>query len=204
MMAIAGREHHQTSAVEVHPTKMLLIRILFRSNATRKKPDLALREVHVFDLSNDPYEQTDLAAKLPDEVARLKSEYETWFQDVTKLGFDPPRIVIGNDKEKVTRLSRQDWRGPKASWASDGEGYWEVEFERPGRYRVEVISRSKFNRFETTIGDDTFKGELAIEVTKVETSNVVVKGPLRVSAKINVGGEWRAAEYLQIGYKGEK
>ena len=63
--------------------------------------------------STDPFEEKDLAADKPEDVAKLKEEYETWFADVTRKGFAPPRIVIGSEKENPVRLSRQDWRGPK-------------------------------------------------------------------------------------------
>src|SRR5207253_2093619 len=90
----------------------------------------------LFDIENDPFEMKDLAAEKPDEVTQLKREYEAWFADVTRRGFDPPRIVIGSEKENPVWLTRQDMRGPKAGWAADAEGYWEVKIERAGRYEL--------------------------------------------------------------------
>jgi len=99
----------------------------------------------LFDLEADPFEEKDIAAEKPEEVAKLKKEYEAWFADVTKKGFDPPRIVIGSDKEKVTRLSRQDWRGEKAGWEPDSHGHWEVAFEHKGVYKVTVHTPGEFD-----------------------------------------------------------
>ena len=90
----------------------------------------------LFDLSSDPFEEKDLAADKPDEVAALKDLYEHWFADVTKKGFAPPRIVIGSEKENPVRLSRQDWRGPKAGWTPQSEGHWEIEVDRERGLRV--------------------------------------------------------------------
>ena len=73
----------------------------------------------MFDLSSDPFEEKDLAADKPEELAALKKGYEAWFADVTKKGFLPPNIVIGSEKENPVRLSRQDWRGPKAGWTPE-------------------------------------------------------------------------------------
>ena len=46
------------------------------------------------------------------------------------------------------RLSRQDWRGPKAGWAADSEGYWEVKVERAGKYKVTVHAPGELDRCE--------------------------------------------------------
>ncbi len=64
----------------------------------------------LFDIKNDPFEEKDIAADKPEEVAKLKKEYEAWFADVTKKGFAPPRIIVGSEKENPVRLSRQDQR----------------------------------------------------------------------------------------------
>ena len=42
------------------------------------------------------------------------------------------------------RLSRQDWRGPKAGWAADSDGHWEIEVAESGDYKFTVLSRSEF------------------------------------------------------------
>ena len=69
----------------------------------------------LFDITADPYEQTDLAAEKPEEVTRLRTSYEAWFDDVTRRGFTPPRIVVGDKSENPTQLSRQNWRVPTAA-----------------------------------------------------------------------------------------
>jgi len=102
----------------------------------------------LFDIDADPFEEKDLAAEKPDEVAYLKHAYENWFADVTKKGFTPQRIVIGSEKENPVRLSRQDWRGPKAGWAADSAGHWEVKVLRAGRYKVTVHAPGEFDRCE--------------------------------------------------------
>jgi arylsulfatase A-like enzyme len=102
----------------------------------------------LFDLSTDPFEEQDLAAAHPAEVAKLKKEYEAWFADVTKKGFAPPPIVIGSEKENPVRLSRQDWRGPKAGWGPEDIGHWTVKIEREGIYRVTIHAPGEFDHCE--------------------------------------------------------
>lgn len=95
-------------------------------------------EFELYDILNDPYEQTNLAAKQPDILQEMKKGYEAWFADVKKeRNFLPPRIILGSEKENPSLLTRQDWRGPNTTRAK-GEGYWEISIDRPGKYRVTV------------------------------------------------------------------
>ena len=80
-------------------------------------------------------------------------------RDVTKKGFDPPRIVVGSEKENPVRLSRQDWRGPKAGWAADSVGHWEVTVERAGRYEVTIRCRHGVRRrTRRAVADHSVRG----------------------------------------------
>jgi arylsulfatase A-like enzyme len=166
----------------------------------------------LFDLKADPFEEKDLAADKPDEVARLKKEYEAWFADVTKKGFAPPRIVVGSEKENPVRLSRQDWRGPKASWAADGEGHWEVKVERAGRYEVTVRAREAFNSCgftaESRDGVRFANAQLAVPgvkepvAQKLDTAVELEAGDVRVAATVKVAGQARGADYVELRYLG--
>src|SRR5262249_11813214 len=100
-----------------------------------KLPDLL--PLQLFDIPNDPFEQHDLAAQHPEIVAQLKREYEQWFDDVGKPhGYVPVRIALGTPHENPTRLTRQDWRGPRAGWTPTSLGHWEVTVARAGTYDV--------------------------------------------------------------------
>lgn len=91
----------------------------------------------LFDIPADPFEEKDLAAQKPDVVKDLRAKYEAWFKDVKSTrNFEGPRINLGSEKEPVTVLTRQDWRGPAAGWAPGDIGHWDVAVTRPGKYRV--------------------------------------------------------------------
>ena len=91
----------------------------------------------LFDLANDPFEEKDVAGDHPEIVHDLRAKYERWFADVKSTrNFAGPRIHVGSDREPLTMLTRQDWRGPKAGWTPTSEGHWDVFVERPGKYRV--------------------------------------------------------------------
>jgi arylsulfatase A-like enzyme len=166
----------------------------------------------LFDITADPFETKDLAAGKPEEVAKLKREYEAWFADVTKKGFDPPRIVVGSEKENPVRLSRQDWRGAKAGWAADSEGYWDVRIEKAGKYKVTIRSRTEFDDYRASVGYANRKREIGILVHqpegKLQTQRDVVRtmdlgeGNAQVEATVSLGGKARGADYVELKYLG--
>ena len=67
--------------------------------------------------------EPDLAGQEPEVAARLRRSYDEWFADVARdHGYAPPRIALGSRDENPVLLTRQDWRGPAASWDADGLG----------------------------------------------------------------------------------
>lgn len=126
----------------------------------------------LFDLKADPKEQNNLATSKPDILKRLKKRYDIWFSDVSATrpnNYDPPRIRIGNPKERMTVLTRQDWRyrGPLGKgWTSDARGHWLVTVEKRARYDVRII----FSEHQQA-------GQLTLQIGKVKrTSEVTANG----------------------------
>jgi arylsulfatase A-like enzyme len=167
----------------------------------------------LFDIEADPFETKDLAAEKPDVVADLKKQYEDWFADVTKKGFDPPRIVLGSEKENPVRLSRQDWRGPKAGWAAESEGHWEVAVERAGRYEITSLSRAEFKSTQVNVSyglRGVNGGAVAVaqrdpgaEVWRVTQTVELQKGDARLSAWVEPdAGKRRGVDYVEVKYLG--
>ncbi len=167
----------------------------------------------LFDLQDDPFETKDLAADKPDVAADLKKQYEAWFADVTKKGFDPPRIVVGSEKENPVRLSRQDWRGPKAGWAPESVGYWVVSVERAGKYEVTSLSRAEFKYTQVNVSyglRGVNGGAVAVAqrdpgaaVWRTTQTVELQKGDARLSAWVEQdAGQRRGADYVELKYLG--
>ncbi len=94
----------------------------------------------LFDVQADPFETTDLADKHPDVVARLKKEYEAWFQDVSSTrGYDPPKIILGSPREPASLLTLQDRRLPPGGGGPKAVGHWEVKVAEAGTYQMDLI-----------------------------------------------------------------
>ncbi len=158
----------------------------------------------LFDLRADPFEEKDLAADKPDEVAQLKRGYEAWFADVTKKGFAPPRIVIGSEKENPVRLSRQDWRGDKAGWNADSNGHWEVKVERAGRYKVTLYAPGEFERYDFDSSDRVIISVLRKGTRKdnVTFETDLTSGNHRIEATVTLDKKARGTHYVELEYLG--
>src|ERR1043166_38137 len=101
----------------------------------------------LFDMANDPEEKTDVSAGNPGVVDNLALQYEDWFRDVSSTrGYAPSRIHIGSPQENPVWLTRQDMRGPKAGWAKEAIGHWEIDVERAGTYRMGILFRGAATR----------------------------------------------------------
>lgn len=97
----------------------------------------------LYDLTEDPGEERDISGEHPDIAVSMRYEYERWFDDVSSTrpdNYDPPRIVIGTERENPTALTRQDWRlyGGEEGWNSDNPGYWLVEIAAKGDYSLRI------------------------------------------------------------------
>jgi hypothetical protein len=110
---------------------------LFRASAAVNQRYKLVDGKELYDLGQDPQESTDIASMHPNIVTEMRKGYEEWFRDVSSTrGYAPPRIYVGTKHENPVTLTRQDWRGPKAGWADDSLGHWEVDIRSAGRYRV--------------------------------------------------------------------
>ena len=110
----------------------------FRNAATRTQDYKLVDGKELYDVTADPAEADDIAARNPDVVARLRSEYETWFKEVcAERGFGPPRIHLGSDHENPTVINPTDWRNDHSEDSTDN-GYWLVHVERATKYNISL------------------------------------------------------------------
>ena len=91
--------------------------------------------LELYDVAADPGEENNLAGEKPDVLARLRADYDAWFDDVSGTrGFTPGVIHLGSEAENPVRLCRyQD--GTYRDGVPHG---WSVRVERSGRYRFTI------------------------------------------------------------------
>ncbi len=156
----------------------------------------------LYDMQADPLEQKDIAAEKPEVVARMKKGYEEWFRDVGGTrGYAPPQIHLGAPQENPTTLTRQDWRGPRASWAPGSLGHWEVQVARAGTYRVTLhfAPPSLAGTAHFALAGVTKKQELEKGDTRCVLEGVPLKeGPGRLEAWLAEGKETRGVDHVEV------
>ncbi len=113
----------------------------------------------LYDVSKDPGQEKDVAARHPEVVALMRAHYERWWTEI-EPGLDVfERLTLGSDREDPVRLTSLDWLADKLVPAAQPfdirglgvavvegslpggrpmpvmNGFWNVEVERKGRYR---------------------------------------------------------------------
>ncbi|MBS1824544.1 MAG: sulfatase-like hydrolase/transferase [Acidobacteria bacterium] len=146
----------------------------------------------LYDLQSDPGEQKDLAVAQPDIAKRLRGEYDAWFADVSATrNYEPPKIFLGAEQENPVTLTRQDWRGPSASWDGKGNGHWEVDVRRAGKYDITVrmAKTAAAGKVEFKLAAVSQTAEVPAAAESVVMRGVTLpKGPGQLSAVLEAGG----------------
>ncbi len=156
----------------------------------------------LFRMTADPFEQKDVAAEHPEIVAKLKKEYDAWFDDVSRTrpdNYAPPRIQFGTPHEDPVVLTRQDWRG--ANWGPKDHGHWEVQVTQAGDYNVKLLFRAveKPATARLTLGDVNV--ELPVEAKGAAVTFRGVKlpaGPGRLQVSVVEGTQPAGVMFVEV------
>ncbi|MDU0354781.1 arylsulfatase [Paraglaciecola aquimarina] len=106
----------------------------------------------LYDMYQDPGQETDVAAAHPEVVARLTHFYENWWTELAPTFGEPTAIYLGADEANPVDLTSHDWLGDnkKVPWdqkfvrqqqaEDDGvhKGYWWVNIVKSGKYNIEL------------------------------------------------------------------
>jgi arylsulfatase A-like enzyme len=157
----------------------------------------------LFDMAHDPLEMQDVAGQYPERVAKLKSQYDAWFDDVTgsRDYTVPSRIFLGAAQEDPVLLTRQDWRGRGATWGPKGVGYWEVNVV--GRMRFDV--KLRFDPLKADGRATLSCGDVCVrQPTKAGDAECVFQGvglpfgPGRIEPVIKQGDAAAVVKYVEV------
>lgn len=153
-------QRYQNCAVITQKFKLIGYPNTFGQRQLQTSRDNPILEL--YDLPADPKEEKNVAGKYPEVVARLRTAYDTWFDDVrSSRQFAPGLIHIGSDAEKTTYLCRyQD-----SSYINQKPTGWPVYIERSGKYKFTI------NR-----GDSLEKGRMCVKLGKRMMSQPLGRG----------------------------
>lgn len=91
----------------------------------------------LYDLEDDPGEEKEIGGQMPDLVARMKRDYDVWFDDVAS-DWQAGVIHIGNSAENPLTLCRyQD-----SEYVSELPHGWRVKIEQSGTYGIRINRES--------------------------------------------------------------
>ncbi len=112
-------------------------------------------EWELFDMENDPSQQYNIANDRPETATKLQQAYEEWFAEVTKDGFGPFPIQIGNPAENPVELLAPEaklhgnlkfnggmgWANDRiTNWKSIEDAVsWDIDVIQPGEYEVTLL-----------------------------------------------------------------
>ena len=101
--------------------------------------DAKVADFELYDVQRDPYEQHNLIADEFPLAQRLKQTLDEQFFALINAPnlIEPPRIVIGSERENPVILSRNDASGERGIWAQEEiYGKWQVRIATEGYYTV--------------------------------------------------------------------
>jgi len=162
----------------------------------------------LYDMAHDPLEMHDLAAERPDIVEKLKAQYDAWFTDVTAARdySVPSRIYLGAPQENPVLLTRQDWRGSKASWNAKGLGYWEVNVVTDALYDIKLRFAPPQANAEAKVscGGVSVSQSVNAGDTECTFKNVrIPAGPTRMESVIEEDSNTRGVKYVELNRVGQ-
>jgi arylsulfatase A-like enzyme len=145
--------------------------------------------LELYDLVADPGENENVAARYPEMLARLRTAYDAWFDDVRSTRqFAPGDIHLGAAAENPTYLCRyQD-----GAYVDRQPTGWPVYIERSGTYEFAI------NR-----GPVTDKGRIYLRINDTTMSKPLDQGQTQATfplpagkAKLNVWVEEQAKPHV--------
>jgi len=102
-----------------------------------------VKDAELYDTDADRAQATDLAAKHPDVVKKMRDHYAAWWAGVEgKLNDFAPCAILGSDRQPVVPLTSAEWDPTPA----DDTGHIRIALGGPsgGRWHVEVAQAGEY------------------------------------------------------------
>ena len=121
--------------------------VKWRKSATMTQRWRLINGDELYDIQADPGQENDVAVDHPDVVAKLRGDYDVWWDKVSQQFDGTVPISLGSPEAPSVRLNAHDWRNPEAECAWNQSlvrsamvcnGYWEIDVVEPGGYRFEL------------------------------------------------------------------
>jgi arylsulfatase A-like enzyme len=121
--------------------------IKWRESSTMRGKWRLVNGKELYNIESDPEQRVDISSINPNLVEELRSDYDKWWEKVSRQFEEEIPIILGVENEKETDLTSHDWRGDvgECAW-NQGDirhgkicnSYIEVEFVESGLYSFEL------------------------------------------------------------------
>lgn len=138
-----GREYLITDSQRVQAP------IKWRKSTVMSNKMRLINGKELYDLSNDPGQENDLASQFPEKVKKMRDHYNEWWISVSAEFNQFPIIILGSDNQNPIELTCHDTHvhDSKIPWNQNFireakknpiGGNFTVEFEQSGSYKIEL------------------------------------------------------------------
>ncbi|MDQ8197881.1 arylsulfatase [Pelagicoccus enzymogenes] len=152
----------------------------------------------LYDMQNDPRQETDVAAAYPEVVSKLRDEYDKFWNDVSLDHHLTSYMSIGSDKSPIVALSSHDWLyHDYPAWDQSQiirgdvtvETHWAIEVERAGEYEIS-LRRWPVETDEAINADTYGKGfdynKVRLRIGNIDTTKDIPEGATQVTFKVHL------------------
>lgn len=169
----------------------------------------------LYDIKADPGQRTDLAAKHPEVVQKLRDDYENWWKSLEPAMAQTVRSVIGGAANPTT-LTSHDWLMPgvaPAAWNQNQikvgaliNGPWAVDVKQAGTYQISLHRWAPYlnkameaTAARITIGDVDERVDLKKDATGATFRVKLKAGPTQLQTWLTRGdGKEHGAYYVEV------
>ena len=173
----------------------------------------------LYDITQDPSQQSDLAGAHPEIVSELRQTYDQWWASMEPSFDGYIRIGLGHEAENPAWLMSHDWHTDNAPvpWhqrhVENGlvsEGYWAVDVVEAGEYEVSLYRWPEHVDRPLNAVSARLKFGQAVESTELAGSEKaavftleLAEGPTTLQAWFtSPGGEEYGAYFIKVLRKG--
>lgn len=124
--------------------------IKWRKSAVMSERWRLINGKELYDIDNDPGQKTDLAAKHPDQVERMRKFYEYWWAELEPTFSQTTEIYLGHEDHPVVSMTSHDWiqnESPPWNQGANRQGIAPKNGKHEGHWAVKVVEEGMF-RFE--------------------------------------------------------
>jgi arylsulfatase A-like enzyme len=174
----------------------------------------------LYDIQADPGQERDVSAEHPQVIARLRQEYDRWWEHIDDRFDDYCRIPLGDEQANPTHFTCHDWHAEmnQVPWSQavvarnpEANGRWAVDVLRDGRYEITLRLRPEH------VGYALPTGTARVKIGTAEASRPIAQGATSVTIPLDLhsgpatmqtwlegaDGTSRGAFFVEARYAGE-